>query len=57
MRRQIAFSLISCMVILGMVAGPVLADGIIIPDPPRCPDASCPIEPFPIAQLQIKYHL
>jgi Ca-activated chloride channel family protein len=56
MRRQIAFSLISCMVILGMVAGPVLADGIIIPDPPRCPDASCPIEPFPIAQLQIKYH-
>ncbi len=35
---------------------PALADGIIIPDPPICGPEPCPPVPFPISQLEIRYH-
>lgn len=37
---------------------PALADGIIIPDPPICVPEPCPPgpHPFPISQLEIRYH-
>lgn len=35
---------------------PALADGIIIPDPPICGPEPCPPRPFPISQLEIRYH-
>jgi Ca-activated chloride channel family protein len=34
----------------------VLADGIIIPEPPICDPAPCPPVPFPMEQLVIRYH-
>ena len=35
---------------------PALADGIIIPEPPICVPEPCPPGPFPISQLEIRYH-
>lgn len=35
---------------------PVLADGIIIPDPPICDPGPCPPRPLPLSQLEIRYH-
>ena len=32
------------------------ADGIIVPDPPICEPGPCPPVPFPMAQLEIRYH-
>lgn len=56
MKKRFAISLIIGIVVLGLQIFPVFADGIIIPDIPPCGGEVCPIEPFPIAQLQIKYH-
>jgi Ca-activated chloride channel homolog len=46
--------LLLCLAMLAP-ATPALADGIIIPDPPICGGERCP-DPFPIAQLAIRYH-
>ncbi len=34
----------------------VQADGIIIPVPPICPASGCLLPPFPMQQLEIRYH-
>ena len=56
-RRIIAALFVSVMGILAAVQ-PVLADGIVIPDPVPCPVEGCPPwpHPRPISQLVIRYH-
>lgn len=47
--------LLSIVILLGFLYPiPARADGIIIPEPPICDPAPCP--PFPITQLEIRYH-
>ncbi|GAP18351.1 VIT domain-containing protein [Levilinea saccharolytica] len=56
-RRIIAALFVSVMGILAAVQ-PVLADGIVIPDPVPCPVEGCPPwpHPRPMSQLVIRYH-
>jgi Ca-activated chloride channel family protein len=56
MRRLRAFpiALLSLM-IAALTTFPASADGIIIPEPPICPEGPCP-PPLPIQQLAIRYH-
>lgn len=56
MKSHSGFSIIIGLIVLIVSATPVFADGIIIPDPPVCRGNVCPITPFPLSQLQIKYH-
>ncbi|HLF36803.1 MAG TPA: VIT domain-containing protein, partial [Anaerolineales bacterium] len=42
-------------VLAGLVASPVYADGIVVPEPPICEFGPCPV-PIPMAQLAIEYH-
>jgi len=44
------------IIILFSIPMPVLADGIIIPEPPICEPGPCPPLPLPISQLEIRYH-
>jgi Ca-activated chloride channel family protein len=55
--RRLKTLLLAPLLILAVMLTtvPAAADGIIIPDPPICDPGPC-IEPFPIAQLAIKYH-
>lgn len=52
--KRILFALLVSLVLLATAAGPVFADGIIIPPP--CPGFECPIPERPISQLDIRYH-
>jgi Ca-activated chloride channel family protein len=55
MRRLKPVILTLFLIIVALLfAGPASADGIIIVDPPICPELC--FEPFPIAQLAIEYH-
>ncbi|MGH2621259.1 MAG: VIT domain-containing protein, partial [Anaerolineales bacterium] len=42
-------------VLTGLLASPVYADGIVVPEPPICEFGPCPL-PIPMAQLAIEYH-
>src|SRR3990170_6527355 len=42
-------------VLAGLLASPVYADGIVVPEPPICEFGPCPV-PIPMAQLAIEYH-
>lgn len=53
--KKTLFALVVCLVLLATAAGPVSADGIIIPPP--CRGMDCPQPPQrPITQLDIRYH-
>lgn len=52
MKRRLSFACMLAVLLLGMFAGTVSADGIIIPEPP--PDNI--IWPEPMRQLVIRYH-
>jgi len=53
--KKTLFALVVCLVLLATAAGPVSADGIIIPPP--CRGLDCPQPPQrPITQLNIRYH-
>ncbi len=53
--KRIVFALLFSLVLLATAAGPVFADGIIIPPPCRPPE--CPVPPErPVEQLDIRYH-
>jgi len=62
--RRILFLLLIVLFALSFPAA-ALADGIIIPEPPPCPEGGCPVppchwercpEPSPVTQLAIRYH-
>ena len=53
--KKTLFALVVCLVLLATAAGPVSADGIIIPPP--CRGLDCPEPPQrTITQLNIRYH-
>jgi Ca-activated chloride channel family protein len=53
--RTYFFAIIAVLVVcLAFPAG--ARDGIIIPEPPICDPGRRPPVPFPIAQLNIRYH-
>ncbi len=52
---------LSASIFIALIMGfalptPALADGIIIPDPPRCDPGPCPPVVIPMEQLVIRYH-
>lgn len=62
--RRVLFLLIMVLFVLSSPAT-ARADGIIIPEPPPCPDGACPVPPCPwhpcpppspVTQLAIRYH-
>jgi Ca-activated chloride channel family protein len=55
MKAKLLFALI-CLVPWFMIPVSAKADGIIVPDPPVCFPDLCPPPPFPISQLEIRYH-
>ncbi len=58
MKTKFAFFNIILLISAFILTTPALADGIIIPDPPICSPEPCPpgSRPFPISQLEIRYH-
>ncbi|MFC1996078.1 VIT domain-containing protein [Chloroflexota bacterium] len=56
MKVRIALFTFVLFVSVFILPTPALADGIIIPDPPVCLSEPCPPTPFPISQLEIRYH-
>ena len=54
--RTYFFAIIAVLVVCLAFPGEARADGIIIPEPPICDPGPCPPVPFPIAQLNIRYH-
>jgi Ca-activated chloride channel family protein len=59
MKPKLALLLVLVLSLVGWYTTPVHADGIIIPEPPICDPAPCPIPPVPhppMAQLAIRYH-
>lgn len=55
MYRMRGFFVTLILIPVLVMVSPVSADGIIIPEPPRCDPGPCPW-PIPIAQLAIEYH-
>jgi Ca-activated chloride channel family protein len=54
---RIKIALIPMLIILILlIPKSVLADGIIIPEPPICDPSPCHPFPIPISQLEIRYH-
>jgi Ca-activated chloride channel family protein len=56
MKTKFSSAVVLAIFLLGGVVLPVLADGIIIPEPPPCREFDCPPFPRPLSQLEIKYH-
>ena len=57
MKTRLFWMLLTAVMLLAGIAQPVLADGIIIPDPPLpCLDWGCEEIPRPMNQLVIRYH-
>ena len=56
MKKLIFTSLVTIISSLFLLPVPVFADGIIIPDPPRCDPLPCPPIPVLMEQLIIKSH-
>jgi len=54
-KHLLALSVLLIFVIT-LFPSPVMADGIIIPDPPICPPPGCSLIMPPMAQLAIRYH-
>jgi len=56
--RSILFSTSLLIILISALALPTsaFADGIIIPDPPRCDPGPCPPVVIPMDQLVIRYH-
>ncbi len=56
MKRNALALLVTMIIAVTIATVPVAADGIIIPQPPICDPWPCPPQPFPVAQLEIRYH-
>lgn len=56
MKRNALALLVTLIIAVTIAAKPAAADGIIIPQPPICDPWPCPPQPFPVAQLEIRYH-
>lgn len=59
MKGKLLFSILLGLALLFSMAGPVFADGIIIPPLPPCGPRGpreCPPFPRPMSQLEIRYH-
>ncbi len=53
--KTLLLALAGALALAGVLPGPALADGIIIPEPPPCQFGPCP-SPRPFVQLAIEYH-
>jgi len=56
MKRNALAFLFTLIIAVTIATNPAAADGIIIPQPPICVPRPCPPQPFPVAQLEIRYH-
>ena len=56
MKRNALALLVTLIFAVAIATNPAAADGIIIPQPPICDPWPCPPQPFPFAQLEIRYH-
>lgn len=56
MKKYLLATSVLMLFVITLLPGQVLADGIIIPEPPICPPPGCSPIPPPMAQLAIRYH-